>query len=61
MRATNLFRRFLEDEGGATAVEYALIAMVVGIIAIGGLQAFGTAVTNKFATVSTSVQNATAS
>jgi Flp pilus assembly pilin Flp len=30
---------FLADERGATAIEYALLAAVVGILAIGGLQA----------------------
>jgi Flp pilus assembly pilin Flp len=32
----------LADERGATAIEYALIASVVAITAITGLQAFGT-------------------
>ncbi len=31
--------RFLADERGATAIEYALLAAVVAIMAIGGLQA----------------------
>ena len=31
--------RFLADESGATAIEYALLAAVVAIMAIGGLQA----------------------
>lgn len=61
MRATNLLRRFLEDESGATAIEYALIAMVVGVLAIGGLSAFGAAVSGKFSDISTTVANATAS
>jgi Flp pilus assembly pilin Flp len=30
--------RFLADERGATAIEYALLAAVVAILAIGGLQ-----------------------
>jgi Flp pilus assembly pilin Flp len=30
---------FLHDQGGATAIEYALLAAVLAIMAIGGLQA----------------------
>ena len=35
-----LLRRLLADQRGATAIEYALMAAVVSITAIGGLQAF---------------------
>ena len=31
--------RFMADERGATAIEYALLAAVLAIMAIGGLQA----------------------
>ena len=31
--------RFMADESGATAIEYALLAALVAIMAIGGLQA----------------------
>ena len=34
-------RRFLADSAGATAIEYALIAAVVAIMAIAGLIALG--------------------
>ena len=35
------FARFWGDEHGATAIEYALLAAVLAIMAIGGLQALG--------------------
>ena len=38
---TNLFSRFVKDESGATAIEYGLIAAIVGvgiILALGQLQ-----------------------
>lgn len=34
---TNLFSRFLKDESGATAIEYGLIAAIVGVGIIAGL------------------------
>lgn len=34
-----IFSRFLNDESGATAIEYGLIAALVGVALIGSLQA----------------------
>ncbi|HEX2841933.1 Flp family type IVb pilin [Hyphomicrobium sp.] len=34
---TNIFSRFLKDESGATAIEYGLIAAIVGVGIIAGL------------------------
>ena len=36
-----LFRRFLKDEDGATAIEYALIAALMATIIIAGIGALG--------------------
>ena len=33
----NLFHRFLKDEDGATAIEYALIAALMATVVIGGI------------------------
>lgn len=46
-------RKFLarKEEGGATAIEYALIAALIGIIIIGGLTAAGLSVSATFNTV----------
>lgn len=40
MGAASIFRELAADGTGATAIEYALMAAVVSITAIGGLQAF---------------------
>jgi pilus assembly protein Flp/PilA len=36
---TTMFKRFLKNESGATAIEYALIAALIGVALIGTLQA----------------------
>lgn len=35
--------RFLRDEGGATAIEYGLILVLITLVIIGGVTAFGEA------------------
>ncbi len=46
-----MFKSFVEDESGATAIEYGLIAALVSIAAIGALGTVGTNLTNTFNTV----------
>jgi pilus assembly protein Flp/PilA len=46
---------FCRNQGGATAVEYAMVAFLIGVAIIGGATAFGQAVNSKFAKVSSSV------
>ncbi len=41
-----MLRRFLKDESGATAIEYGLIATLIGVAIIGGASATGTAISN---------------
>lgn len=36
----NMLRRFLDDESGATAVEYGLIVVVLSLTIIGGVGRF---------------------
>lgn len=57
---TNLFSRFVKDESGATAIEYGLIAAIVGvgiIIALqnleGGLSAIFTGIGTRLNTEAT--------
>jgi pilus assembly protein Flp/PilA len=45
---TNLLARFVKDESGATAIEYALIAAGIGIAIITAVNALGTAISDKF-------------
>lgn len=49
---------FIEDESGATAVEYGLIAALVSVAAIGALQAVGTSVAAVFSMVSSTLGTA---
>ena len=40
--------RFLRDESGATAIEYALILALVFVVAVSAIQSFGKATQNTF-------------
>jgi pilus assembly protein Flp/PilA len=44
----NLFTRFIEDESGATAIEYGLIAALIAVGMIVGATAVGDKVNAKF-------------
>jgi pilus assembly protein Flp/PilA len=52
---TNLLARFVKDESGATAIEYALIAAGIAIAIISAVNGVGTSITNKFTTIKTSL------
>jgi pilus assembly protein Flp/PilA len=45
------------DERGVTAMEYALIGVLVGIAIIGGVTTFGTSLNAKFTLVNTAMAN----
>ena len=45
---TNLFARFVKDESGATAIEYALIAAGIAIVIISAVNGVGSAISGKF-------------
>lgn len=38
----DLFTRYVKDESGATAIEYALIAAIISVVIIGVLSLLGT-------------------
>jgi pilus assembly protein Flp/PilA len=46
-----LLVRFLHDDGGATAIEYGLIAAMIAVAIIAALTAFGGSVQNMFGRV----------
>jgi pilus assembly protein Flp/PilA len=46
-------RRFAEDEAGATAIEYGLIAALIAVGAIAAMTSFGGSLGGMFNTVST--------
>ena len=50
-----LLARFVKDESGATAVEYALLASLIAIAIIGGATALGGAINTKFNAIATSL------
>lgn len=51
----NLFARFAKDESGATAIEYGLIAALIGVGIITAATSVGTEVSGTFDDVATSL------
>ena len=56
---THLFKRFAQDESGATAIEYGLIAALVAVAIITALTTLGTDLTNTFTSVSDALTGVT--
>ena len=54
----NLISRFAEDEDGATAIEYGLIAGLIAVAIIGGLQAVEGGLTGLFNAINTELTTA---
>lgn len=54
----NLVTRFIEDESGATAIEYGLIAALISVALIAGASALGDGINNKFTDVSNALNDA---
>jgi pilus assembly protein Flp/PilA len=50
--------KFLNDEGGATAIEYGLIAALVGVACITALTALGTSLASMFDTIKSKIDTA---
>jgi pilus assembly protein Flp/PilA len=48
----NLVARFVKDESGATAIEYGLIAALIGVAIIGGATVHGSKLNTTFSTIS---------
>ncbi len=53
----NLFTRFIEDESGATAIEYGLIAALIAVGMIAGATAIGDQLNNKFDSVAGTIKS----
>jgi pilus assembly protein Flp/PilA len=51
-----LISRFLNDESGATAIEYCLIAVGLSIVIITAVNGIGTTLNGKFTTINTSLK-----
>jgi pilus assembly protein Flp/PilA len=49
---------FFQDEGGATAIEYGLIAALISVVIIGAITAVGTQLSTTFNAISTAISGA---
>jgi pilus assembly protein Flp/PilA len=47
-----MFRLFLIDESGATAIEYVLIASLIALVIIAGVTGIGSKLNSDFTTIS---------
>ncbi len=54
----NIFARFAQDESGATAIEYGLIAAIISVGMIAALTSLKTNLQNTYNTIGTALQNA---
>lgn len=52
---TKFFSRFARNESGATAVEYGLIAALIGVVIIAGAGFLGQALNQKFQDIGNTV------
>ncbi|MGV3576592.1 MAG: Flp family type IVb pilin [Devosia sp.] len=53
----NIFARFAQDESGATAIEYGLIAALISVVIIGAVAALGTQLTGVFTEITGCLEN----
>jgi pilus assembly protein Flp/PilA len=51
-----LFGRFLNDQSGATAIEYGLIAAGIALAIIAAVNGLGTSLNTNFTSISTSLK-----
>ncbi len=51
-----LLKNFFRNDSGATAIEYALIAMGISIVIVSAVNGVGTALSGKFSTISSSLK-----
>jgi pilus assembly protein Flp/PilA len=51
----NLIKNFVNDESGATAIEYGLIAALIAVAMIAGATQLGQSIDDKFKDVSTTL------
>ncbi len=53
---TNLIKRFITDETGATAIEYGLIAAGISLAIIAAVNGLGSTLKGKFTSINTSLK-----
>ncbi len=52
-----MLQALLQDESGATAIEYGLLAALISVAAIAALQSVGDELSTTFSTVSTTLES----
>jgi len=55
----NVMARFINDESGATAIEYGLLAALIGVGIVGGASLLGNGLNEGFAAIGTKVTDST--
>ena len=50
-------RRFIADEGGATAIEYGLLAALIAVVIIAGASALGANINTLFNNIANCISN----
>jgi pilus assembly protein Flp/PilA len=50
-----MFKKFIKDESGATAIEYGLIAALVAVAIVGALTTLGGSLTTMFGSVNSDI------
>jgi pilus assembly protein Flp/PilA len=51
-----MFKNFVRNEDGATAIEYGLIAALIAVTIIGGVTAVGSKLSTTFDTIQTNLK-----
>ena len=51
----NLFRRFINDQSGVTAIEYGLIAALIAVVIIVAVQLVGSDLSATFQSIATAL------
>ena len=57
----NIFARFAQDESGATAIEYGLIAALISVVIIGAVTTLGGTLSDVFESIDGSLKPPAAS
>lgn len=50
-----MFAKFLKDESGATAIEYGILAALIGVVLAGGATVLGTQISTLFSNIGTAL------
>ncbi|MEJ0009841.1 MAG: Flp family type IVb pilin [Alphaproteobacteria bacterium] len=56
--SSSMFPRFLKNESGATAIEYAMLAALIAMACVGTLRLISNHVSNMYTNVSNDMTNA---